>query len=150
LRKDFPKLHIIIVTMHVEKAFADSAFQNGAAGFVPKEAPAEELRSAISTVMGGGRYLSPRVVMHRKRDDAAASIPLLERLTPRQQEILRLTAEGKTAAEAAKLLGVSPRTIEFHRLRIRRVLGITTESGLLRFAILVSLGGTEAGTPPAP
>jgi len=147
LNEQFPMMRTIIVTMHVDQAFADSAMQSGAAGFIPKEAPADELRMAISVAMSGGRYLSSRVGRQRVRGDPSLSSSLLDRLTPRQQEILRLTAEGRTATEAAEILGLSPRTVEFHRLRIRKVLGITTESGLLRFAILASLAGTEPSPP---
>jgi len=139
LGSQFPKVRVVIVTMHVDQVFADTAMQNGAAAFVTKEAPAEELRTAITTVMSGERYRSPRIVRRRHDLEPGLYNPLLERLTPRQLEILRLTAEGKTATEAGKSLGVSPRTIEFHRLRIRKVLGIKTEWGLLRFAIMAKL-----------
>ena len=143
LKELFPKTRIVIVTMHVDQVFADTAMQNGADAFVPKEAPAEELRQAIAAVMSGDRYKSPRVVRRRHDLEPGLHNPLLDRLTPRQLEILRLTAEGKTATEAGKSLGVSPRTIEFHRLRIRKVLGITTEWGLLRFAIMAKLSETD-------
>ena len=142
VRSQFPKVRVIVVTMHIDQVFADAALENGAAAFVPKEAPADELRAAIARTMCGERYKSPRIVRGRRELEPGLHNPLLDRLTPRQLEILRLTAEGKTAIEAGKTLGVSPRTIEFHRLRIRKVLGISSEWGLLRFAIMARLSET--------
>lgn len=145
MRARFPRLRVLIVTMHLDRAFADLAFQNGADGFVPKEATAEELRGAIAAVLRGERYLSPRVPRRGYRAGEPVEEELLERLTPRQRQILRLMGEGRSAAEIAALLGVSPRTVEFHRAGLRRVLGIATELGLVQFAAVARLG---AGGPP--
>lgn len=144
LTKAFPNLKVLIVTMHVDRAMADAAMLAGAHGFIPKEASAEELNDAISQVMQGKRYLSPKVPRHTQRDGSAMSDPALDRLTPRHKQILRLLGEGKTSQQIADVLGVSHRTIEFHRASIRRALGITNEVGLLRYAVM--LEGREGGT----
>jgi DNA-binding NarL/FixJ family response regulator len=145
LRERFPSLRILVVTMHLDRALADQAFLNGADGFIPKEAPAEELQTAIVTVLHGRHYLSPRVPRRGFGDGMTLADARLERLTPRQRDVVRLLGQGKTTPEIAVLLGLSERTVEFHRAGARRALGITTEWGLVRFAILARLG--NPGTP---
>lgn len=133
----FPALKVLIVTMHVDRALADLAIQKGAHGFIPKEASAEELNSAIEQVLAGKSFISPRVPRRSFRDATAVQHPALDRLTPRHLQILRLIGDGKSSTDIAEILGVSPRTIEFHRASIRKALGITTEWGLMRFAIML-------------
>lgn len=139
----FPALKVLIVTMHVDRALADLAIQKGAHGFIPKEASADELNSAIEQVLSGKSLISPRVPRRSFRDSTAVQHPALDRLTPRHLQILRLIGEGKSSQEMAEILGVSPRTVEFHRASIRKALGITTEWGLMRFAIMLPPEGQE-------
>jgi DNA-binding NarL/FixJ family response regulator len=138
IRAEYPALKVLVVTMHVDRSLSDMAFKVGANGFVPKEATAKELRAAIAAVLAGERYLSPRVPRRAYRANALKD-PALDRLTPRQLEILRLLGEGHSGAEISDLLHLSVRTIEFHRAGIRRVLGITNEYGLVRYAIMNGL-----------
>lgn len=140
LRERFPDLRILVVTMHLDRALAEQAFLNGADGFIPKEAPAEELQTAIAMVLHGRRYLSPRVPKRGFDDGTAMEDARLGRLTPRQREVVRLLGQGKTTPQIAALLDLSERTVEFHRAGARRALGITTEWGLVRFAIMARLG----------
>jgi DNA-binding NarL/FixJ family response regulator len=150
----FPALKVLVVTMHVDRALADLALQKGAHGFIPKEASAEELNGAIDAVLAGKLFISPRVPRRSFRDQAALQHPALDRLTPRHLQILRLIGDGKSTNEIADEIGVSPRTVEFHRASIRKALGITTEWGLMRFAIMLppegeSDGEIEGGIPRA-
>lgn len=140
VRQRFPGMRVLIVTMHLDRAFADLAFQNGADGFVPKEATSEELHGAIGAVLRGERYLSPRVPRRAYREGESVAEELLDRLTPRQRQILRLMGEGRSALDIASLLGLSPRTVEFHRAGIRRALGIASELALVQFAAVARLG----------
>lgn len=140
----FPELKVLVVTMHVERAIADLAIQKGARGFIPKEASAEELNRAIAAVLAGETFISPRVPRRAIRGAAALEHPALDRLTPRHLQILRLIGDGKSTSEIAEALGVSPRTVEFHRASIRKALGITTEWGLMRFAIMLPPEGDGA------
>ncbi|GMV11306.1 MAG: hypothetical protein AMXMBFR55_30400 [Gemmatimonadota bacterium] len=137
ISRQFPALRILVVTMHVERAIADLALQKGAHGFVPKEASAEELNRAITEVLAGKTFISPRVPKRSFRGSTALEYPALDKLTPRHIQILRLIGDGKSTGEIAESLGVSPRTVEFHRASIRKALGITTEWGLMRFAIML-------------
>lgn len=156
IRREHPQVKVLVVTMHVDKALADLAFKAGAHGFVPKESTAVELRGAIAAVLRGERHLSPRVPKRAYRGTDVLGNPNLDRLTPRQLHILRLIGEGKNGSEIADALGVSPRTIEYHRAGIRRALGIATEWGLVRYAIVAGLAGRDAeqslatGSPRAP
>ena len=133
----FPSLRILVVTMHLDRTLADLALQAGAHGFIPKGASAEELTGAIRDVLEGERYISPKVPRRSFRDGAALEDPSLDRLTPRQRQILDLIGQGKSSGQIAELLSVSPRTIEFHRAQIRKTLGISNEMGLLRYAIML-------------
>lgn len=153
LRAAFPGIRLLVVTMHVDRGLADMAFAAGADGFVPKESTAKELRAAIAAVLAGDRFLSPRVPRRAYRSSSMTADPSLDRLTPRQLQILKLLGEGKGGNEIAEELHLSARTIEFHRAGIRRVLGIATEFGLVRFAIVAGLaarGGTAWKDPRSP
>lgn len=134
-----PALPVIVVTMHLDRAVADTAMQGGARGFVPKDSGLEELEDAITTVLGGGVHFSPRLPQTSNRTALRAAHAGLAQLTPRQHEIVRLIAEGRTSPEIAKWLGLSQRTVAFHRTNIRTKLGIDSERGLLRFALLTRM-----------
>ena len=145
-----PTLRIIVVTMHLDRALADLAINAGAHAFIPKESSADELNSAIEYVLSQQKPLiSSRIPRRSFRDGAAMEHPALDRLTPRHRQILRLIGDGKSSQEMADEIGVSPRTVEFHRASIRKALGITTEWGLMRFAIMlrVSEGDASAQVP---
>ncbi len=145
VRQQFPELKVLVVTMHVDRALADLAINSGANGFIPKESSAEELNAAIDHVLSNAKpFISPRVPRRSFRDGAAVEHPALDRLTPRHREILRMIGDGASSQEMAQTLGVSPRTVEFHRASIRKVLGITTEWGLMRFAIMLRVSDGES------
>lgn len=135
-----PGLKILIVTMHLDRVLADAVLHAGANGFIPKDSGREELESAISEVLAGGRYLSSRVPPVTWGAGMGAQHPALATLTPRQREILGLIAQGKSTADIAAVTGVSPNTITFHRANLRKKLGIDSEWGLVRFAILIQVG----------
>lgn len=139
LKRAKPSVKVLIVTMHLDRALAKLAFRAGADGFVPKESTPIELREAIDAVLRGERYTSPRVPSRSYRGLSRLENPALDRLTPRQLEILKLMGEGKSGSEVAAALKLSPRTVEFHRARIKHVLGISSEQGLVRYALVVGL-----------
>lgn len=143
-----PDLRIVILTMHVDHILAEAAFAGGALGFVPKDSGMEEVETALTEVLAGRRYLSPRVPKMTHRVGLEAMHLSLSRLTPRQQEILDLIGQGKTSAEIGEHLGLSENTITFHRVRVRKILALATEWELVRFAILVHLASTEQTNPP--
>ena len=138
-----PELRVLIVTMHLDRVLAEASLAGGAQGFVPKDSGIEELEVAIEEVLAGRRYLSPRVPKTSHRVALGAKQLGFARLTPRQQEIVRLIGLGKTTAEIAAHLGLSQSTVTFHRHNIRTALGIDSEWGLIRYAVLVQASEAE-------
>jgi DNA-binding NarL/FixJ family response regulator len=162
--REFPHVRVIILSMHANEEYVLQALRAGAAGYLLKDADTPELELALKTVTRGEVYLSPSVSKHvadyvRRIAEAAApsshpssppssgpeqaagehSGSPLERLTPRQREILQLIAEGHTTREIARILNVSAKTVETHRARLMEELDIHDVAGLVRFAIRVGL-----------
>lgn len=140
IRRVKPDVKVLVVTMHFDRTIAEMAFAAGANGFIPKEGSADELWKAITRVMKGKRYLSGRVGKRRYRSADVLEDQALERLTPRQRQILERVAAGMPSTQIATELGVSTKTIEYHRASMRKALGISSEWGLMRYAIVAGLG----------
>ena len=136
VRAASPATRIIIVTMHVDRVLAETSINVGAMGFVPKDAGLAELDRAIQTVMDGDTFVSNRVPNSTNRVALRAAHAALALLTPRQQDIVRMIANGLTSAEIAKQLGLTLSTVSFHRTNIRAKLGVDSERGLMRYALL--------------
>lgn len=112
----------------------------GADGFVPKEADSEELLTAVSTVLAGKQYLSPRVHRVDQAVGLKATHVWLSVLTQRQEQIVLLLGEGKSAGEICKSLDIGPSTMTFHRHRIMHKLGVESVAALTQCAVLVRAG----------
>jgi len=126
---------VIFLSMHPEAIYAVEAIRAGASGYLVKSGDDGELIAAINKVLAGEIYVTPaledpvRVRLRAPRDQRS-----VDALTPRQREVLQLLAEGRPAKEIAVLLGVSIRTVEFHKYRIMETLGIRTVAGLAAYA----------------
>jgi len=142
-----PDLRIVVLTMHIDRILAEAALAAGALGFVPKDSGMEEVEKALTEALAGRRYLSPRVPKFTHGVGLDATHLSLSRLTPRQQEILRQLGQGKSSAEIGDSLGLSENTITFHRARIRKILGLSSEWEMARFAILLHLSAAENANP---
>lgn len=142
-----PDTRIVMVTMHADQPIARAAIAAGARGFVPKDVPVEELLSAIRRVLAGKEYLSPHVAHTFGPPPATTDLEGFWRLTPRQLAIMRGIARGLSSAEIAQQLQVSVHTIHFHRRNIRRILGIQSEDGLARAAMLLPPEESSAEEP---
>ena len=136
LKQDTPEVKVVFLTMHAEVAYARRALEQGAAGFVLKHAAADELVTAIRAALQGKTYITPTLAgeVFRAVRDGAPEDPLAS-LTTRQREILQLLAEGLSAKEIGGTLGISTRTVEFHKYRMKETLGLTTSAELVHFAI---------------
>jgi DNA-binding NarL/FixJ family response regulator len=138
LKKKYPRLKIVILTMHREAAYACRALEAGASGFVLKHAAPDELVTAIRSALAGKTYLTPalagEVLQEIRRDPQAAKDPVSS-LTARQREVLQLFAEGHSAKEIASLLSISARTAEFHKYKLMETLGLHNNTDLTHFAI---------------
>jgi two-component system response regulator NreC len=143
-----PGTRVVILSMHANEAYVLDALRSGAAGYVLKEASAAELVEAVREVAAGRPYLSrslSRRAIEAYADKArAAPADAYEALTPREREVLQLTAEGHTSAAVAARLGLSPRTVETHRANLMRKLGLHGQADLIRFAIQRGLLPIEA------
>src|SRR4029079_10269353 len=141
ITKKYPEIKVIVLTVHDAGEYAIRALREGAAGFLPKSAASIELEQAIETVIRGEVYISPETSRKTlleygkgtKRRD------LLATLSPRQREVLRLIAEGKTTKQIAQLLKISVKPVETHRAHLMERLGIHDVAGLVRYAIIVGL-----------
>lgn len=131
LAKELRDTNIVILTMNDDPSFARRALDNGAIGLVLKEMADSDLPAAIRRAWRGQRYLSPLIAS--KLGEAGSGTR--DKLTPREREVLRLIALGHTSVEIAEKLGLSPRTIETHRARIHRKLGLNTRAQLVRYAL---------------
>lgn len=139
-----PRTRVLVLSVHADEEHVYRALEAGASGYLLKEADREELELAIRSVMKGDVYLSPGIsdgvvqrYLNRGEEDLAMSP--LERLTPRQREVLQLVAEGNTTKEIADKLELSPKTVETHRSDIMSRLGIRDVAGLVRFAVRTGL-----------
>lgn len=145
LQAELPAIRILVITMHADRVMADASLQSGAHGFVPKDAGIPELRTALEAVLAGERFVSSRIPKHASlRAYPPHSAVGFAQLTPRQRRIVHLIGEGKRTADIAAELGVTDSTVTFHRQVIRKTLGIDTEWGLLRYAIVVRMSEEEA------
>lgn len=132
LREQAPDTRVVVVTMENNPLFAQRALDAGALGFVVKDYADDELPQAVRAASRGERFLSPRLAarlesFHRSLTD--------HDLTPREVEILRLIALGHTSVEVARMLHISPRTVESHRARVHNKLGLSTRAELVRYAL---------------
>jgi two-component system response regulator NreC len=123
---------IVVLTMNDDPAFARRAIDAGACGLVLKELADSDLPAAVRNASRGRGYVSPVLAAKLNGDRSSRQT---DRLTPREREVLRLIALGYTSVEIADKLGLSPRTIETHRARIHRKLGLATRAELVRYAL---------------
>lgn len=138
LREQAPDTRVVVVTAEDNPLFAEHALAAGALGFVRKEHADVELPAAVRAVVHGARYVSPHV--EAKLAAYRAGV-VDEALTPRELEVLRLIALGHTSVEVARILEISPRTVESHRARVLSKLGLTTRAELVRYALRRGLLG---------
>jgi two-component system, NarL family, response regulator NreC len=130
---------IIVLSMHSSDAYVLQALRNGASGFVLKDASSTELIRAIGEVLAGRRYLSPplsenAIAAYIKRAEGA-ELDVYDTLTPREREVLHLTAEGLSNPAIGKRMQISPRTAETHRSRIMHKLGLRGKTELIAYAL---------------
>ena len=126
----YPEIAILMLSMHDKAEYVMQAIQAGARGYVLKDAPAMDIITAIDTVMSGGIYYSAGLAKQLSRPMPPALL-----LTPREREVLQCIAIGKSNKHIARDMNLSVRTIETHRLNIKRKLGIEGQADLIRFAL---------------
>jgi DNA-binding NarL/FixJ family response regulator len=146
IRQRLPGARLIVLTMTEDPDTAAEAIRRGASGYLLKSSPARELFEAIEHVLGGRTYVSPAVAdgptgvfverAHRQKTGG---------LSLREREVLQLLAEGRSMKDAAGMLGVTPRTIAFHKYTMMQRLGLRTGAELVQHAMVL---GLVARRPP--
>jgi two-component system response regulator NreC len=139
IRERAPDVNVLALTMHDREEYFFAMLRAGALGYVLKESEPDELLAAIRAVHRGEAFLSPAVTKAvledylTQRTDQAQ--PRSDNLTLREQEVLRLAAEGRTTREIADMLHLSVKTIEKHRSSMMRKLGLQSLPDLIKYAI---------------
>lgn len=138
LRKGGDDVPVVFLTMHRDVTFARRALEAGAAGFVLKHSASDELVTAIRAALRGETYVTPQMageVLSAMQKGPDQPMDPVASLTPRQREVLQLLAEGRSAKEIASSMGISSRTVEFHKYQMMETLGVHTNAELIHFAI---------------
>ena len=135
LTRKYPAARVIIVSMHTTSEHVHRALAAGAAGYLLKESAGSEVVTAVRAVHAGNRYLSRAVAEFGRVDSARAEASPLERLSPRERQVLQLVAEGKSSAEIARIVNLSPKTVETYRSRLMKKLGVGDIPALVRLVI---------------
>jgi len=132
-----PDTNVLILSMHFSSEHVYRALQAGASGYLLKESAGAEVVQAVKAVASGRRYLSQKItdtVVEDYLREGRHEGPL-ESLSPRERQILQLTVEGRSSAEMAAHLHLSPKTVDTYRSRLMQKLGIDDLPGLVKFAI---------------
>lgn len=140
IKKDFPDIHIIALTIHEDEEYFFEMLEAGSSGYVPKRAAPEDLIDAINTVISGEIYLYPSltkllVIDFLQRQKNNMENRIIQSLTPRENEIMELIANGYTNDEIAQMFSISKHTVARHRENIMQKLDLHNRSELVRYAI---------------
>jgi two-component system, NarL family, nitrate/nitrite response regulator NarL len=150
LRKELPKIRVLILSVHNNREYIFRVIKAGAHGYVSKEAPPDEVVRAIDAVFGGEAFFSEDVARAALQEfvNNGGKVEAFAELTVREREVLVSIADGQSNKEIANKLGIGVRTIETHRERVMRRLGIHSVAGLTKYAIqngLIELDGSSEG-----
>lgn len=139
VRKNFPKIKCLILSMQKDPEHFKHAMAAGSCGYVLKDSAFDQLVMAIKVIMRGKVFISPdisnMITEQYVRSIEQPDIPSIEILTPREREILCLIAQGQANKNIASKLKISIRTVETHRSRLIHKLGIKTAAGLVKYAL---------------
>lgn len=130
LCRQYPGMQILILSMYDHAEYVTSSIRAGARGYVLKDAASWEIVAAIDAIAAGGSYYSADLLEKTVSPPAAD-----DELTPREREVLQMLVQGLSNKAIARMLDISVRTIETHRLSIRRKLGVDTPAGLVKYAL---------------
>jgi DNA-binding NarL/FixJ family response regulator len=146
IRSRLPETRVLIISMHSKISYIAEAFQAGATGYIVKESAAERLLQGLDTVLAGDYYLDSAVshqvverILSFPRENERITDGAYGTLTPREQEVMRLLAQGVPTREVAERLFISPKTVENHRANIMAKLGVHSTIELVRYAARLGL-----------
>lgn len=130
LHERYPQIAVLVLSMHDNPEYMVQAVKAGARGYLLKDEPAQEIITAIDAVMAGRSYFSAAAAVRLSQASTLATL-----LTHRERDVLRHIADGHANKQIAQLLGLSVRTVETHRLNIKRKLGIDGQAELIKYAV---------------
>lgn len=130
IRDKYPTLKVLILSMYDSKEYVSESLRSGASGYVLKNAPSREIVAAIEAIKNGGTFYSPEIAQKFLLDDGTTNT-----LTPRENQVLYKIIQGLNNKEIARVLDISVRTVETHRVSIRRKLNIDKPAALIKYAI---------------
>lgn len=130
LGKQYPNLKILILSMYDNYEYVSESVRSGASGYVLKNAPSREIIAAIEAIISGGTFYSAEIAQRLATDPTTDN-----ELTPRESQVLYKMVQGLNNKEMARELDISVRTVETHRLSIRRKLNIDKPAALVKYAI---------------
>ena len=134
IRQNSPQCQVLVLSMHRDAVYVRETLRSGASGYILKDSIDQDLLRAVRTVAAGESFLSPEVA-RTVLDDYQQSEDPFDRLTAREREVLQMLAEGKVAKEIATALDVSVYTVDAHRGRIMKKLGLRSSTEIVRFAM---------------
>ncbi len=145
--REVPGIRVVALSTHSDRRNVHAMLEAGARGYVSKHSEFEELVSVIKTVAGNGVYFSPEltslVIEKFFASSEDHSYPLRSLLTERQLEILQLIAEGKSTEEIGRELYLSPKTVDWHRVQLKKKLRLDSTVALVKYAIKEELTNVD-------
>lgn len=138
IKKSHNEIKVVFLTMHADVAYAVSAFEAGASGYVLKHSAPDELVTAIREALRGRTYVTPLIageLLKTYQKGTNRQAPMGSGLTYRQREVLQLLAEGHSVKEVASILNISTKNVEYHKYRMMELLGLKTIAELVRYAV---------------
>jgi len=133
LHEQYPQIAVLVLSMHDSGEYIVQAVKAGARGYLLKDEPAQEIVAAIHAVMAGRMYFSATATIRLSETSAPAML-----LTQRERDVLRHIADGHANKQIAQALNLSVRTVETHRLNIKRKLNIEGQAELIKYAVQAS------------
>ncbi len=134
IRRDYPSLPVLVLSMHPAAQFARRALAAGASGYLTKDSAPTELVHAIEEIRRGGRYLGARRTDQGPATGRGAELAH-DALSDREYQVLRMLGSGKTVSEIAAALGLSVKTVSTYRIRLLEKLHMRSNAELMRYAI---------------
>jgi two-component system, NarL family, invasion response regulator UvrY len=136
LKRDFPRVRIIVLSMYSEEQYAGRALKSGAMGYLTKDRSPELLVAAVRKVMAGGLYVTASLAEHLAAGlSGDAERAPHEALSAREFAVLQGIGSGRSMKELSASLGISPKTASTYRVRLLEKLGVTSNAQLVRYAV---------------
>lgn len=136
LRDKLPSTRVVMLSMHSDSEHVYRALNAGATGYLLKESAADEVVSAVRTVHAGQRYLSRALESLERRSEVRTSrVSPLDSLSARERQVLQLVVEGRSSTEIARMIHLSPKSVDTYRSRLMKKLGVADVTALVKFAI---------------